>query len=165
MIVTSIKRIEWFIMLVLLQVLILNNMHIAGYATPFLYVYLILTFNSAVSRNELMLWAFFLGLSVDMFSNTPGVNAATTVALAFTRPFILRLFSSRDNFEDFIPSSKTIGISPFVKYVITGVLLQTSVLLLIESFSLFNLPVLLLKIVSSTLLTVLCIIAIEGIRR
>lgn len=165
MIATYIKRIEWFIVLVLLQVLVLNNMHIAGYATPYLYVYLILKFNSGISRNELMLWGFFLGLTIDMFSNTPGMNAAATVLLAFARPSILRLFSPRDNFEDFVPSFKTIGISPFIKYTVAGVLLQTSVLLLIESFSFFNLPMLLLKIVSSTLLTVLCITAIEGIRR
>ena len=35
MIITYIHRIGWFIGLVLLQVLILNSVHIAGYATPF----------------------------------------------------------------------------------------------------------------------------------
>ena len=59
MIITYIHRIGWFIGLVLLQVLILNNVHIAGYATPFLYIYFILKFASGTSRNELMLWAFF----------------------------------------------------------------------------------------------------------
>ena len=50
MIITYIHRIGWFIGLVLLQVLILNNVHIAGYATPFLYIYFILKFNSGQSR-------------------------------------------------------------------------------------------------------------------
>lgn len=79
-------KIGWFVGLVLLQVLILNNVHIAGYATPFLYIYLILKFNSEISRNTLMVWAFFLGLTVDIFSDTPGMNAAATVWLAFLRP-------------------------------------------------------------------------------
>ena len=48
MIITYIHRIGWFIGLVLLQVLILNNVHIAGYATPFLYIYFILKFASGV---------------------------------------------------------------------------------------------------------------------
>ena len=52
MIITYIHRIGWFIGLVLLQVLILNNVHIAGYATPFLYIYFILKFDSGTSRNE-----------------------------------------------------------------------------------------------------------------
>ena len=68
MIITYIHRIGWFVGLVLLQVLILNNVHIAGYATPFLYIYFILKFASGTSRNELMLWAFFFGLTIDIFS-------------------------------------------------------------------------------------------------
>ena len=95
MIINYLHKIGWFICLVLLQVLILNNVHIAGYATPFLYIYLILKFESDVSRNTLMLWAFFLGLTVDVFSDTPGMNAAATVLLAFLRPIFLRLFVPR----------------------------------------------------------------------
>lgn len=75
MIITYIHRIGWFVGLVLLQVLILNNVHIAGYATPFLYIYFILKFASGTSRNELMLWAFFFGLTIDIFADTPGMNA------------------------------------------------------------------------------------------
>ena len=60
-------RMEWFLGLVLLQVLVLNQMHVGGYATPFFYIYFILKFNSRIGRNNLMLWAFFLGLMVDAF--------------------------------------------------------------------------------------------------
>ena len=114
MIITYIHRIGWFIGLVLLQVLILNNVHIAGYATPFLYIYFILKFNSGTSRNELMLWAFFFGLTIDVFSDTPGMNAAATVLLAFLRPSLLRLFTPRDNQDNLVPSFKSMGITPFL---------------------------------------------------
>ena len=72
MLVNYLHKIGWFIGLVLLQVLILNNVHIAGYATPFLYIYLILKFESDTPRNALMLWAFFLGLAVDVFPTRQG---------------------------------------------------------------------------------------------
>ena len=45
---TYLQRIEWFIGLVLLQVLVLNHMHINGYATPFFFIYFILKYNSGV---------------------------------------------------------------------------------------------------------------------
>ena len=32
-------RMEWFLALVFIQVLVLNQMHIQGYAIPFLYIY------------------------------------------------------------------------------------------------------------------------------
>ena len=90
---TYLQRIEWFIGLVLLQVLVLNHMHINGYATPFFFIYFILKYNSGVSRNVLMIWAFLLGLTVDILGNTPGMNAAAATVLAFMREPILNRVS------------------------------------------------------------------------
>ena len=98
---TYLQRIEWFIGLVLLQVLVLNHMHINGYATPFFFIYFILKYNSGVSRNVLMIWAFLLGLTVDILGNTPGMNAAAATVLAFMREPVLRLVTLRDSVEDF----------------------------------------------------------------
>lgn len=151
--------------MVLLQALILNNVHVAGYATPFLYVYLILKFESDVSRNALMLWAFFLGLTVDVFSDTPGMNAAASVLLAFVRPVILRLFMPRDAVDSIVPTVRAMGFSSFLKYMVACVLIHHALLLIIEFFSFAHIGILLLKIVASTVLTVLCIMALEGIRK
>lgn len=165
MIINYLHKIGWFIGLVLLQVLILNNVHIAGYATPFLYIYLILKFESDVPRNVLMLWAFFLGLTIDILSDTPGMNAAATVMLAFLRPVFLRLFVPRDTLDGLVPAIRTMGVSSFLKYLIVSVFVHHGMLLTIEFFSFANIGTLLLRIVASTLLTVTCIMAIEGIRQ
>ena len=154
MIITYIHRIGWFIGLVLLQVLILNNVHIAGYATPFLYIYFILKFASGTSRNELMLWAFFFGLTIDIFADTPGMNAS-----------LLRLFTPRDNLDSIIPSFKSMGITPFLKYTTASVFVHSLALLSIEFFSFTSIWLLLLRVISCTLLTLTCILAVEGIRR
>lgn len=165
MVINYLHKIGWFIGLVLLQVLILNNVHIAGYATPFLYIYLILKFESDTPRNTLMLWAFFLGLGVDVFSDTPGMNAAAAVLLAFVRPVFLRLFVPRDMLESFVPSIRTMGILPFLKYLVASVFVHHALLLTIEFFSFAHIGTLLLRIAASTLLTVTCIMAVEGIRK
>lgn len=165
MIITYIYRIAWFVGLVLLQVLILSNVQIAGYATPFLYIYFILKFNSGISRNELMLWAFFFGLIIDVFSDTPGMNAAATVLFAFLRPSLLRLFTPRDNLESFVPSFKTMGITPFLKYTTVSVFVHVLALLTIELFSFSSIWLLLLRVLLCTVLTVICILAVEGIRK
>lgn len=112
-----------------------------------------------------MLWGFFLGLVVDVFSDTPGMNAASAVFIAFLRPYFLRLFTQRDSTDEFVPAIKTIGTFSFIKYVIVCVLFHHAALLMIESFSLFDLNTLLIKIGTSTLLTVLCIMGIEGLKK
>lgn len=165
MITIYMHRMGWFVGLVLLQVLILNNVHIAGCATPFLYVYFILKFASGTPRNELMLWAFFLGLTVDVFSDTPGMNAAASVLLAFVRPTCLRLFTPRDTLDSIVPSIRTMGVSSFLKFTLAGVFVHHLALLAIELFSLTGILLFFLRVFACTLLTVACIMAIEGIRR
>jgi rod shape-determining protein MreD len=163
MIISYIHKIFWFAGLLLLQVLILNNVHIAGYATPFLYIYFILRLEAGISRNEAMLWGFTLGLCIDVFSNTPGMNAAATVMLAFARPVYLSMFTLRDN-QKITPSLKTMGFSSYIKYLLAAVFTHHIMLFTIAFFSFSDIHVLLMRIVSSTVLTVSCIVAIDKIR-
>lgn len=157
-------RIAWFVALILLQVIFLNNIYLFELATPFLYLYLILILNADIDRITLMVVAFVLGVLIDVFSNTPGVNAAAAVFIAFVRPGLLRLFSPREEYEDFEPSIRVLGIWPFLKYTLAAVLLHHSVLFLLEAFSFVSISYLLVRILCSTLLTVLMVMAIEFVR-
>lgn len=165
MLLVYIYRVLWFVGLVLLQALVLNHIHICGIATPFLYIYMILKFPSGMSRNEAMLWAFFLGLIVDIFSNTPGMNTFASVAVAMVRPYMLQLFTPRDMPDSIIPSFKTMGPSSFMKYLTLSILIHCFLLVFIEVFSFSSILLTLLRIVACTLLTVACAVALEGIRR
>jgi len=159
-----IKRIMAFIVLVFFQVLVFNHVHLFGYATPFLYIYLLLKLNLGTSRAELLIWGFLLGLAVDIFSNTPGVSAASTTFYALLQPILVRLFTPRDSDDTIEPGFKTMGIAPFIRFIVISVLLHHTVLFTIEFFSFVNWTDWLISILSSTLLTVFCVIAIEGIR-
>ena len=158
------SRIAWFVALVLVQVLLLNNICLFGLATPFIYIYFLLVVDKDIDRNTLMLIAFFLGLSVDVFSNTPGVNAGASVLIAFMRPVLLRLFSPRDEYENFEPGIYTLGPWAFVRYAFVTALLHHTVLFLLEAFSFVNLGYLSLRILCSALLTVALVMAIEFVR-
>lgn len=163
MIINYVNKIFWFVGLVFLQVLILNNVHIAGYATPFVYIYFLLRLELNISRNETLLWGFVLGLCVDIFSNTPGMNGAATVLLAFVRPFLLRLFTPRDT-QEIVPSIKNLGFLSYLKYLLVAVFIHHAALFTISFFSFSDIQTLTLQIVGSTVLTVVCIIAIDSIR-
>ncbi len=159
------RRLAAFVGLVLLQVLILNNIHIYGYGTPFFYIFFILKYNSSVNRNILMLWAFIFGITIDIFSNTPGVNAAAATFLAFLRNPVLKSFTTSEDIGTFSPSIYTMGFSSFLKYIIVSVLIFCTILLSIDTFS-FNEPYqLLLRILSDSVITVICILCIDAIRR
>lgn len=163
--INILHRIKWFVGVVLVQVLVLNQMHIYGYATPFFYIYFILKFNSKTSSNELMAWAFALGITIDMFSNTPGMNAAAATCLAFVRTPMLRLVTLRDMDESFLPGIDTLGMSSFFRFVLLASALFCTFLLLIDTFSFFDLGRLVLRILSSTAATIVCIFCAESIGR
>lgn len=157
-------RIAWFIGLVFVQVLFLNHIYLFGLATPFLYIYPILVLDKDVEPIALMLTAFVLGLIIDMFCNTPGVNAGASVLLAFSRMRLLRLFAPREEFENYEPGIYTLGIGAFIRYALTAALLHHAVLFLLEAFSIAQFGYLALRVLCSAVLTVLLIIAIEFIR-
>lgn len=165
MLFTFLKRFGWMWVSVLLQALILNNIHFFGYATPFLYVYLLLKFDANISRYALLLWGFFMGLSIDIFSNTPGVNAAAATLLALARPFLIKLFAPRESPDDMEPGFRDMGSGPFMRYTTVSLLIHQTTLILLVTFSFAHPGAMALKIVGSTLLTALCIAAIESIRK
>lgn len=157
-------RIAWFLGLALVQVLFLNNICLFGWATPFVYVYFLLTLDKDIDRNALMVTAFLLGLTIDIFSNTPGVNAGASVLVAFLRPGLVQLFSPRGEYENFEPGIYTLGFWAFVRYAIVMVLLHHTALFCLESFSFENIGYLSLRILCSTLLTMMLVVAIEFVR-
>ncbi|MGC9470008.1 MAG: rod shape-determining protein MreD [Bacteroidales bacterium] len=128
------RNISRFIVLVLIQVLILNNIEFSGYINPFLYVIFILLLPFETPAWLLLVSGFVLGLTIDLFMNTPGLHAAATVLMAFVRPFVLRIFAPRDGYEPgTYPRIFYYGVSWFFKY--------SALLILIHHFFLFYLEV------------------------
>ena len=73
------KRLMLYVVLVLSQALVLNHIHLFGYATPLLYIYFVVSFPRNYPKWGIILWSFLLGLNVDAFSNTPGVAATLLI--------------------------------------------------------------------------------------
>lgn len=156
-----IKHIILFVLLLLGQALVCNHIHLFDCATPFLYVYFVLMFRINYPRWGILAWAFVMGLGVDVFSNTPGVAAASMTLLGFVQPSLAQLFVPRDSQENLAPSVETFGESKFVWYTVFSVFLYCIVFYTLEAFNLFNWLYWLGCIFGSTLLTVLLILGIE----
>lgn len=159
------SRIGWFVLLLLLQALVFNHVHIFGYATPMPYIYLLLILPSNTSRWVYVLLGFVLGLCVDLFANTPGMAAGAMCFLGLIVPLLLKVFSPSDNDDSFEPSHKVMEWGPFIRYTFICVLIYCILFFVFEAFSFFDWLILLLNIVGSTLLTTLVIVAMELIRK
>ncbi|HRF85916.1 MAG TPA: rod shape-determining protein MreD [Alloprevotella sp.] len=165
MIQTFFSRTGWFLLLLLLQVLVFNHIHIMGYATPMPYVYFLLLLPSNTPRCGYLLLGFLLGLTVDLFTNTPGIAAASLCFVALLTPPLLRAFSPNDQDDEvLVPSAHSMEWGPFLRLILVTVSIHCALFFSIEAFSFFNPESLLVNIGSSTLLTTLFIVAMELIR-
>jgi rod shape-determining protein MreD len=132
------KYIIHFIILVLVQLLIINNIQVNSYINPFIYILLILLLPFDINKSLLLIIGFFTGLSIDIFSDTFGIHAAASTLLAFARPGLLSFISARDAYEPgSCPSINIYGFSWFIKYLIVGTLIHHTCLFFLEVFS-FN---------------------------
>ena len=85
MIKQTIHIVLQFVGFVLLQVWVLNNIHLFRVAELFLYIYVIVKFPTQMSRSQMVVTSFLLGFAIDMFSNTPGMHAAACSLTGFLR--------------------------------------------------------------------------------
>ena len=161
---TVLQNIFRFIFLVLFQVLVLNNIQFLGYINPYLYILFILSLPFQIPRWLLLILAFILGLSIDIFSNTLGMHAFATVFVAYFRNGIIKLFTNIEEGNNPTPSFYTFGVSAYVKYVIVMVLIHHSTLFILEAFSFTHFWILLTKIMLSSLITILLIFGIQSIK-
>ncbi|MDR2627276.1 MAG: rod shape-determining protein MreD [Dysgonamonadaceae bacterium] len=161
--VNTIKAFFLFIFLILLQVWVLNHVHVRGLATPLLYVYFILKLSSGNTRSSVLFASFAIGLVMDIFNNTPGMNALASTVAGFLRYYVLNLFSSKEE-KSFIPSTGTMGMGAFSCYAAVVILLHHIALFCVEAFSFFSPLMLMLKIVCSSVLTLVLVFAMDAIR-
>lgn len=158
-------RLLLFVILFLAQVLVLNHIHLFNIATPLLYIYFIVSFRRNYPKWGMLVWSFLLGLGVDIFSNTPGVAAASMTLMAFLQPFILELFLQRDSDEDLRPSIRALGFSGYLYYVILITLNYCLVFFTIETFNFFNWTQWGLSILGSMVLSVVLIVVVDNLRK
>ena len=141
------KRLGWFVVLCLVQVLILNHIHLFDVAIPLLYVYFTITFQRGTPKWMILLWSFALGLAIDVFSNTPGLASGSLTLIAVIQPYLLELFVPRDSSENLEVSVSALGLSKFVIF--------TAVLLVVYSLVFFALTTVQTLCTSSLLFTLL----------
>jgi rod shape-determining protein MreD len=152
-----------FIGLAILQIFVLNGMNFLGYATPFIYIYFLIKLPVDTPKNLIIILGFALGFIIDIFCNTPGVNAGASVLIAFLRPYLIRALVTLDVAENREPSLYLFGLQPFLRYTGIMILIHHTTLLLLESFSLFNIEVVLLRILACSIFTFVLVWAIEGL--
>ncbi len=145
------------VLLLTLQVVLFDYIELLGYLSAFPYVLCILLYPLQSNRYLLLIYAFFIGLTIDIFNNSGGVHAASAVTLAYFREPLIK-FSYGFSYEyHLLRLTDKIG-KEFITYVSTAVLVHHLVLYLLEIFSFSFVPEMLIRIVGSAVFTIVVIL-------
>jgi rod shape-determining protein MreD len=155
-----------FIVLILLQVLLFNNIQFSGYVNPYVYILFIILLPVEIPSWLLLLLSFMTGIIIDLFSGSPGMHSSATVLAGFVRPSVLRIVSPRDGYEQRSePSMLRYGFQWFLTYTLLIVLIHHATLFYLEVFRFADFFRTLLRVLLSSLFTVVFIMLIEFYRK
>lgn len=149
-----------FLGLFFVQVLILINVDInTTYVNLYIYPLIILLLPIRIQNVLLLVIAFLLGLSVDMFYDTTGVNAAAMVLTAYLRPMVLSAIKPKGGYDqNHVPTKNQFGASWFLRYAGILFFIHLFAVFFLETLTFSGFGTLILKTILSFLLSMVLVI-------
>lgn len=142
-----------FFSLLFLQVFLLNNILFLGYINPYLYVAFVIFYPLRKERFLFLFLSFLLGLSIDFFSDSGGINAFALLFIAYIRLFFIRLILKKTE-QDYLLFN--IHEEPFGKvfnYIIILIVIHHFILFSLANFSTQNLSNVIINTLYSSIFT------------
>lgn len=134
------------------QIFVLNNLSISPLVAPMVYVVLLVMMPIESSQWKMLGVGLLLGVLMDITMGTVGLNTLVTLPLAVWRKPLLYAATGLSvvSKEEGVPSVKRLGIR-FHRYAITMIILHSLLFYFAEWLSFDNFGTLLLRILCSTL--------------
>lgn len=152
------KQIGRYIIVMILQVLLFDQLQLWGACHPYIYVMCLLMMPITISHSLSMIIGACAGIVMDMFCNSLGVHTAACILIMFIRPYLLGVIvNDKDRLNEQI-SLRSIGMEALIKYVVILVLIHHLTVFSLAAWSWSHMGFVLLETIVSSILTILIII-------
>lgn len=143
-----------FILLVILQEFVFDNINLGGVVNPYIYIMFIILLPLDTPGWMLLMLGFGTGATVDFMSGTAGLQTIASTWLAFVRPTVAGLLLGKDLvYDGGIPNAGRVGTGKFLRYLAVMVVLFNIPFFILEDLS-GSAGVLALRIVLSSAFSV-----------
>lgn len=142
-----------------MQIIIFNNINLFGFVSPFPYVLFIILFPVNGNKSALLISSFLLGLLLDIFSNSGGIHSTASILLAYFRPSIFKFAFGVSYEYQTIKLNDTLTPERF-SFLFVAILLHHLILFVLEAFQFSLVLDILLRSITSTVLTIIISIII-----
>lgn len=159
-----IKQIGRFVLVMLLQVLLFDQLQLLGVCHPYVYVLCLLMLPITLPHNVDMLIGALVGLIMDVCCNSLGVHISVCVLIMFVRPYLIgALVNDKDRLNEQL-SIRSLGMEAMVKYVCILVVVHHFLIFLLGAWSWHHIGFVLLATLVSSLITILIILGYNVLR-
>ena len=139
-----------FLVLVLLQVFLLNNIMLSVYCYPLIYVAFVIVLPLDMRPVWVVLLSALMGLVIDMATGQAGLNVIATTAVGFFRPMIVSFIWGRTlGIDDSLPTLRRFTTKNLVGYIVAMIMLHGVIYFMMESLSLMHMLHTLLRMLLS----------------
>lgn len=143
------------IALVALQIFVLNRITFFGKYTPVLYPVFVMFYPFFRNRFQFLALSFLLGLAIDLFLNSGGINAFATTLIAYFRTLIFR--TSTETTTDFF-SFQSLQWTQFIFFIFSSIFIHQLLVQYIEFFKFSRFFEILLNVVITSLISFIFIL-------
>lgn len=150
----GIFNVVYFFLYVIAQVLLFKRLVLFNTSFCFLYVAFILLLPVETNNLFLMVLAFLLGFTIDIFYDSLGIHALALVTVAYLRNYWLSSITPQGGYDANSSPALANGVQWFLVYTVPMVFVHLALLFFIEAggFGMFWFTM--LKIMASLLFTV-----------
>ena len=151
----SIHQSLFFLFLLLLQVIVLNNINFLGYINPYLYIVFVFLYPLKENKFPLLFYSFILGLSIDFFSDSGGIHAFSTLFIAYIRLFFIKVYFKKTPLYYPFFKLKDESFGKVFNFTITLTIIHHLIYFSFANFSFQNLSIVFLNTLFSCIFTLI----------
>jgi len=157
------QNIVRWVLLMVVQVLVFNNIYLGGVLNPYVYVLIILSLPIEIGALATLMIGFFTGFILDLFSHTYGMHTMAFTLFGFLRPMVLSAIAPRDGYAfNSSANVRDMGLGLYAAYALILIFTHHLLLFILEGFGVESVWLIIEKVFLNTLLTFSIIMVLQS---
>ena len=158
------KQFGRYVVVMLLQVLLFDQLQLWGVCHPYIYVLCLLMLPITLPHSVDLLIGAAAGLVMDVFCNSLGIHMAACVLLMLIRPYLLGVIvNDKDRLNEQI-NLRTIGLEALVRYTVILVLVHHLMVFSLAAWSWSHMSFALIETAVSSAVTILVVLGYNALK-
>lgn len=160
-----IREIGRLLLILVLQVLLFNHMHIAIWGFPLVYILFLINLSPRLPKWAELLIGGAIGIIMDIWYSSLGIHMAACVTIAFVRPLLLaNMVQDIERIKDNVKGI-TIGTLEYAKIVVILTIIHHFIVFALEAWNWSQWWIVLLQTLISSAMTITILLGYDRLKQ